>query len=126
MEQELIIIRGLPGSGKSTMAKQDFPDHDHFETDMHWTDDEGNYNFKQETLGDAIDWCNMEAMRALKLGKLVVVINTFIKRWHFSKIAEYAASLGIPCRIIVAEGNYGSIHNVPEHVIERMRQAWED
>jgi len=32
--EELILIRGISGSGKTTMAKRDFPDHEHFEADM--------------------------------------------------------------------------------------------
>ena len=41
--KKLIIIRGLPGSGKSTFAKS--LNCTHFETDMYFTDSEGNYNF---------------------------------------------------------------------------------
>jgi len=59
-------------------------------------------------------------------GRSVVVSNTFIRRWEMQRYIAYAESLGIPVEEIVMTGDYGSIHNVPEYTVERMRQNFEN
>ena len=46
--KDLILLRGLPGSGKSTFAKMLVRDKDyrHKEADMFFVDSEGNYKFE--------------------------------------------------------------------------------
>ena len=47
MSKMLYIVRGLPGSGKSTLANALSLEglYPHFENDMFWYDDDGNYNW---------------------------------------------------------------------------------
>ena len=52
--QELIIIRGIPGSGKTTMAKS-YQGYSHYEADMFFMKD-GVYNFDRAKIKNAHNW----------------------------------------------------------------------
>ena len=120
----LYIIRGLPGSGKSTLAKKMIAGglaDEHYEADMAFMDKEGNYNFNPNKLGFAHRWCLNEVHAALLDGKNVVVSNTFVTK---KEMRPYTI-LGFPYHILECTENYGSIHNVPQETIERMKAKWE-
>ena len=120
---KLYIIRGLPGSGKSTLAKAfvfaGIAD-EHYEADMAFMDN-GEYKFNANKLGFAHRWCLNEVHAALLDGKNVVVSNTFTTK---KEVRPYTM-LGFEYEICECTENYGSIHNVPEETIERMKARWE-
>jgi predicted kinase len=122
----LTLIRGIPGSGKSTMAKQLVADEVascHFEADM-WIDYAAG--FDQSMLRTAHANCIESARHALHKGQSVVVSNTFTRRWEMQPYMDMAKQYGSTVNVITATGNYGSIHNVPDDVIKAMRDRWED
>jgi predicted kinase len=123
-KQKLILIRGIPGSGKTTLAKQ--MDAELVEADMFFIDKNGEYKFAPERLRDAHLWCQLETKRLLYAGKSVVVANTFIKRWEMKFYVKLAAKVGVPVEIIEAKGNYASIHDVPEDKIRSMKEQFEE
>lgn len=123
---QLVLIRGIPGSGKSTMARLKYPNHILVEADMYFTDFYGNYNYDQSKIRDAHEWCQKATKAYLKKGYNVVVANTFIKKWETQPYIKMAKTFGIPMKIEVAKGNYESIHNVPKDVIERMKENFEN
>lgn len=122
---ELVLIRGLPGSGKSTMARAMRTTHEHYEADMFFTDEDG-YNYDRDKIKEAHEWCQHEAFNALANGKSVVVSNTFTRRFEMEPYFEIAKIFGIEPRIIEATGNYQNVHGVPTEVVEKMRQRWEE
>ena len=126
--QTLYIIRGLPGSGKSTLAKKIINSSvkkvEHFEADMYFIDKDGNYNWDRNQIAAAHEWCYRGVEDALFNGYDVIVSNTFVEL----RTMEQYFALGerLECKIVVIEclGNYGSIHNVPEETMEKMRRRW--
>ena len=130
MSGNLILIRGLPGSGKSTLAKEimdiSFKDEQeivHFEADMFHINEDGEYNFIQSRVSEAHDWCKTQTRLALEADKNVIVSNTFIKMWEM----KYYFSLpSTSITVYETKGDYGSIHSVPDDVINRMKKNWEE
>jgi len=120
---KLILIRGLPGSGKSTMAKLYTDDYIHLEADMYFIQDDGSYGFNQALLSNAHSWCQETTKILLQNGRNVVVSNTF------TTLKEMQFYLGLKVDnlfVFRMTTHYGSIHNVPNEVIGRMKARFED
>lgn len=116
------IIRGLPGSGKSTIAKKlgCF----HVEADMYHMKD-GKYQWTPEANKRAHLWCKSEFMGAVSSGIDVAVSNTFTMHWEMEPYIKYATEMGYDVKVIRATGNFGNVHDVPYETQVRMRERFE-
>lgn len=119
-DRKLVIVRGIPGSGKSTFAKR--LGILHFEADM-WFDIHGGFN--RDKLKEAHEWCYERVSQELKNGNPVVVSNTFVRAWEMQKYLQLAEDLGIEVKILTMDGNYESIHGVPEETVRLMRDRFD-
>lgn len=123
---DLVLIRGLPGSGKSTMARSMVSEgYKHLEADMFLEDENGEYRYDPNKVVAAHHWCMRETFKALSAGTKVVVSNTFTQRFEVEPYFEIAEIFGIQPRIIEAKGNWGNVHGVPASVVDDMRKRWE-
>ena len=116
------FIRGLPGSGKSTFGKS--LNCFHIEADMYHIMN-GGYIFDKDQLSEAHEWCYDMFTQSCKLMD-VVVSNTFTRYSELKPYIDYCKFYRIPFKIIRMETNYKSIHNVPNEVIDGMRERFED
>lgn len=123
---KLVLIRGLPGSGKSTIAER-FAEQGYFhiEADMFFVDDFGNYRFSPEGLPLAHDFCQRVARIMLSRGVSVVVANTFVTQKEIEPYARMAVLNRAQFHIVECEGKYASIHDVPDAVVQSMKERWE-
>lgn len=122
--KEIVLIRGIPGSGKSTMARG-MTTHMHYEADMYHIDDDGVYKFNAGNTQISHEWCAQMAKDAISLGASVVVSNTFTRMWEMKPYYDIAAQFGASVRVIIATGEYESVHNVPAEVVARMKERFE-
>jgi predicted kinase len=123
--KKLILLRGLPGSGKSTIAdmfKHDYSDAMHFEADMYFFND-GEYIFDQSKLHQAHKWC-MEQTDIYLTSGIVIVSNTFTTIKELRPYFEIALKHGILPTIILTQSQFGNIHNVPEETLQKMKNRF--
>lgn len=121
---KLVIIRGLPGSGKTTMARA-MSGYKHFEAD-HFFERSGKYIYDPSQVNNAHIWCAGKVMESLSRRENVVVSNSFSRFFEMEKYLRGAAEV-TKCLVtlIEATGNWQNIHSVPDSVIAKMRDRWE-
>jgi hypothetical protein len=124
----LYIIRGLPGSGKTTVAGKLAPVV--VEADLFMVDEGGEYKFDPKKLGSAHAQCQAvtEQLLSHRIAVSVAVANTFTRRWEYQPYIDMACRYDTPYQIITCVGDpsWVSIHNVPAATLARMKERWED
>ena len=147
----LIIIRGLPGRGKSTLARTIKTKVEecnfkalHCEADDYFTDSDGNYNWKKEELSQAHDFCSKRIGLGMKSGEYQVIIqsNTNSQFWESENVRGLAARFGF--LVVFVSPKFGftnpssipseyqshliSVHNVDEEkileILGRKKNIW--
>lgn len=131
MEKVLYIVRGIPGSGKSTFARQ--LTSNVFEEDQYFMvyDDpygEGVYKFDPSKIKEARDECQ-DNVRSAMMSSIpkIAVSNTFTQGWEMVPYEMMAKELGYMVFYVVVENRHGGVneHGVPEEKIEQMRNRFE-
>ena len=124
--KSLFLLRGLPGAGKSTLAKS--IGGSHVEADMYFLNEQGDYNFDPAKLKDAHNWCRETAETAMKRGAdKVIVSNTFTMEWEMDAYYELAEKHGFTVFSLIVENRHGgkNVHNCPEEKVEMMKKRFE-
>jgi predicted kinase len=119
----MTIVRGLPGSGKSTFAKSlgVF----HLEADQfHMVD--GKYDWKGYNIKSAHSFIKKLAGEIMNVGSDLVISNTFTQYWEFEDYIKLAHMKGYTVVVVRCTHVFGNVHNVPEDAIEKMRNRFED
>lgn len=127
-----IILRGLPGSGKTTIGNilQMTGEYCLFEADMYFYKYDSKsrrlvYHFDASKLKDVHEWCLHKTIDVLKSGHRVVVSNTFTRMWELEPYLKAFAELGVTPTVLHAESVFQSIHGVPQEKIAAMAARWE-
>lgn len=130
--KKLILLRGLPGSGKTTFAEflSDFILFDvtvcMFAADDYFTSEDGTYRFDANKLGAAHAQCERNAKEAMANPDeetIVIVHNTFTTEKELKPYLEMAKEYGFDVTSLVVENRHGnkSVHGVPEEVMGKMK-----
>lgn len=121
--KNLILLRGLPGAGKSTLAK--LICNQHVEADMYFKKN-GEYNFDASKLKQAHEWCQERTEQYMIQRFNVVVSNTFTTEGELAPYIRLAVKHGYRLVSLVVENRHGnsSIHGVPNETVERMHNRF--
>ena len=128
MYKHLYLIRGLPGSGKSTFAKTLAASLGcgHYEADMIFMVD-GEYRFNADLLGHAHHWCRSKVEQDMSQGQpAIVVSNTFTTEKELKPYLALAEEFGYNVTSMIIEDRHfsGSIHDVPAETMQKMRDRF--
>jgi predicted kinase len=126
MEKRLILVRGIPGSGKTTFARS--LGGVHYEADMFFMDQNSNYVFDATKLKEAHEWCR--SMCEHEMGEeesLIVISNTFTQEWEMKSYLDLASKYGYIAFTIIVENRHGGVntHGVPEDKIQEMKDRFQ-
>ena len=132
--RKVMIVRGAPGSGKSTFVKhyindivsqETFAGVAHFEADMYF-DNDGVYEFDRSKIRCAHEWCFNSFSEALRNDvNLIFVSNTFTKLWELQNYVDHAKDMGYKVDVYHLKRIFGNVHNVPEEIVQRMINTYE-
>jgi hypothetical protein len=129
--KSLFLLRGLPGAGKSTLAKS--IGGMHFEADMYFLDENSEYKFDPAKLRDAHAWCQGSVSNAMILNhttgenEKIVVSNTFTQEWEMDAYYALAEDWGYTVFSLIVENRHGgkNTHGVPEDKLQIMKDRFE-
>jgi predicted kinase len=123
----LFIIRGLPRSGKTTLAKTLTAGNGV----MYAADDlfeiTGKYIFNPSLLPEAHETCRNNVESAMKLKSTPIAVhNTFSQRWEAEPYFALAKKYDYSVFVTECQSSFGENgHNVPESSIVKMVDRWE-
>ena len=123
--KQLILLRGLPGSGKSTFAN--LLGGIHVEADQYFMQD-GEYKFDASKLKQAHNWCKLRVEHSMEDGaNKITVSNTFTQEWEMDTYFELAEKYGYQTSCLIVENRHGgvNIHGCPDDKIEQMKNRFE-
>jgi thymidylate kinase len=129
MMSKLLLIRGIPGSGKSTLAREICAGNYCFtrwEADSFYMTIKG-YEFNPKLISSAHNWCYHNVIKDLYGNQSVIVSNTFTTNWEMEKYLELKNIFpNLELFVIKVTSQYKTIHDVPEEIMLKMKNRWED
>lgn len=123
---EIILIRGIPGTGKTTLAKTKYPNHVLCEADQYFTDEHGNFNYDPLKVKRAHFWCIQKATDAVFADSDIVVANQFIRNYEITPYFELVKFHDCELKIIECLKEYGSIREILDEYMQHARECWEE
>jgi len=126
MEKVLIILRGWPGSGKSTYAKQKARELNAVicSIDDYFINRHGEYVYKPNEVPFAHAYCIRQFLNAVSLNKNIIVDNINMHARQYSIYYNIGLAYHYQIKIKTLNGHYESIHDIPEAIIEKMKKNW--
>jgi predicted kinase len=130
---DLILLRGVPGSGKTTLANVILqqPNNNPQEilsADDFFVDGNGEYNFDPTKLKEAHNYCQFRCSERMRQQKIrIVVANTFTQEWEMDEYFKMAERYNYRVHTIIVENRHGNenIHGVPKDKLQQMKNRFE-
>lgn len=128
-DKSLLLLRGLPGSGKTTLAGTlaSAGKYPVFSVDDYFTDENGTYHFVFSENHLAYKSCE-ERTRAemLRRTELIIVDNTFTLEWEMKPYESLSQEFGYTLHVVTVENRHDgkNIHGIEDDQVARMREKY--
>jgi|SRR6187402_1437626 len=130
-DKEIILVRGLPGAGKTTAAYN--LTNTVFEADDYFYILTGQYKYNASEIGKAHGHCQERTELAMQKGiSPIAVANTFCCKWEMIHYHNLAKQYGYSVREITIDYGHSvewlaenNLHCVPLEKIQQMKDRWE-
>lgn len=127
-QKSLVILRGVPGAGKSTFAELIAGGN----TDIICCADDyfmkdGKYMWNRNEIGNAHAACREKCAALIeKSAPLIVVANTNVKDSEFSDYIKMGEDAGYKVFTVIVENRHGNrnVHNVSGDTVDQMRRKF--
>jgi predicted kinase len=125
----LYLIRGLPGAGKTTLAKElaeVIHPSKHYEADEFFVNEDGVYEFDPSKLHDAHKCCQFVAETSLRAGLNAIISNTSTTEKEAKVYQDIAEKYNARFISLIVENRHDgvNIHGVPEEKLQQMRNRF--
>ena len=129
MSRDLVILRGLPGSGKSVLAQVLSEDGRYpvFAIDDYFTDAHGVYRFKFDENFKAYEYCRSRTEAAMHASTTKIFLdNVFSLEWEMEPYFKLAAQYQYRVHVLTVENRHHSDnrHGVSMDQIQRMAEKY--
>jgi predicted kinase len=130
----LYFIRGVPGSGKSSLAESlaTMSGAYWIEADYYFLNEDGEYKFDPTRLKEVHSRCQnfvLDVMKDSLEGGWgdIIVSNTFTQEWEMKPYIQMAEEYGYRVVSLIVENRHGnkSVHGVPDEKVQQMRDRFE-
>lgn len=128
--REVIIMRGLPGSGKSTYAKKQYPEYEYCSMDNFFIKN-GEYKYDAKKIFPAVNYCKNKFQKAIEAGKNIVVDNTNLTKKEYIDYIKIANENGYDVIVysfvgLTAKESFEfNSHGVPLEKCEQMEKKYQ-
>lgn len=130
---DLILLRGIPGSGKTTFASVILQQPNNNPQEILSADDffegeNGEYNFDSTKLKEAHNYCQFRCSERMRQQKVrIVVANTFTQEWEMDEYFKMAERYNYRVHTVIVENRHGNenVHGVPEGKVQQMKDRFQ-
>jgi predicted kinase len=129
-KHHLILLRGLPGSGKTTLAAllSEQGTYPVFSVDDYFTDPvTGAYHFEFKENHLAYKHCEEQTKAAMQQGASKIILhNTFTIGWELETYFKLAAQFDYTVFVCTVENYHGhqNQHDIPDEQIAKMAEKY--
>lgn len=123
--KQIILFRGLPGSGKSSLAESLC--NEVWSADQYF-EKHGEYLFDATKLKEAHEWCRAHVENSMaEKTEIIGVANTFTQEWEMKSYFDLAKKYDYRISTVIVENRHQSenVHGVPFDKIEQMEDRFE-
>jgi len=133
--ENLIVLRGISGAGKSTFVEKvlpSFPALVHASADFIHMDSAGNYSFDPKKLGEGHGLCFRTAVHAMQdRASMVCVDNTHTQIWELAPYILAGQAYGYRVSIVRLEidpatATARNVHGVPAKSVASMAERFQN
>ncbi len=128
--RSIILLRGLPGSGKTSLAGilSEKGKHPVYSVDEYFTDDKsGVYEFDHRSNHLAYSACEENTRKSMMAGaEKIFVDNTFTLEWEMEPYFRLAKEFDYKISVVTVENRHGgrNVHGISSDQLEKMASKY--